>query len=485
MNHQPSGLASNATRYLCVAVQLDGKLAKRAIESVLQEPRRAVASSPGVDLVCVLRYALAARSRRAVVQVLLVLIAFGLLASVIRPVVNLVSSTPSLPSPELVIPLLAGAWAVVLAERLVTFYGVLKPKLSRTAFDPVHAPRAQPQDEVLLSQLAAQDQQGNVSVFSGYEPFFGYGNLLGTWSFTVAVDRPGEGFDAVLPFTVKELTAAVTRAVESLGLPGVDISERVFVNGADLAQGLGPALRWLLLPDLKSRPRASLAPDAVEQLREDGSGRVRPYLVTTVSGWEGDLVTTNTVRFSLSPAKDLLFVEGGAWLLPPVHRRYHLVDHLLDRPTSRQLGILVKSSFNAVPARLVTSLFGVLAMPSAALTGSRKDREQLRQIDRNAFDYGAQFSLRQAVNDPYFQRYFQKIDQQMYTKVVEHRTMDALVDFLKDHDIDVSELRKRQSVIYNGGIFTSGNASTNFVNSAVTAGPGASIRALIGRDASE
>ncbi|MFJ7911878.1 hypothetical protein [Kitasatospora sp. NPDC096204] len=490
--------ASDATRYLCAAVQMDSALARRAIDTVLGEPRRAVASSPDVDLACVLRYAVAARTRHTTTKVLLALIAACIVASFfLHPFERTDAPAPvpgypggyAVPGPDpsllpfdlpvVLVPLLVVAWAVVLIEQLTAYFGVIKPRLSRAAFDPARAPvAARPKEEAQLRELAGLDHQGNVTIFSGFEPFLGYGRLLNTWNFTIPVDRPGEHADRVLPFSIAELTAEITRAVESLGLPGVEVRERIFVSGADLSLGLDPAVRGFLLPWPTKRPSPELPAALVDRLREDGAARARPYLVTTVSGWGSEVVTTSTVRFGLSPAKDLLFVEGASSMLPPVKEVYHLVDHLLDRPTWRQLTALARMSLTSMPGRLVRGTGYVLALPFAAFLARLTDGDQLLQIRHSAFNYGSMTSIRQLAADSRFHRYYQQIDHQMYTKVVERRILDTLIDFLEDHQVDISELRERQSVIYNGGIFTSGNARISFVNSPVAAGAGSRVRAM-------
>ncbi|WP_073812040.1 hypothetical protein [Kitasatospora sp. CB01950] len=476
--------ATDATRYLCVAVQLNSNLSGRAVDSVLKEPHRAVAFSPGVDLACVLRYALAARARQATVQVLLALVSIGVLASLaLQPFPDSSETVLPVPLPPLVVPLLLVAWAIVLAERLITFYGVLRAKLSRDSFDPDAAPRANPDNETLLRHIAAPDRQGNVSVFAGFDPFLGYGRLANPWNFTIAVDRPDEQSDHAVPFTVRELTTEVTGALQALGLPGVAVSERVFVNGADLAQRLDPALHRLLLPRPDDRPQTELRQAVIDKLWESGSGPARPYLVATVSGWNGELVAGFVIRFSLSTARDLLFVEGGSTLLPPLQRRYHQVDHLLDRPTWWQLLALVNASALAVPGQLVVSPFRVCGLLFGGLADGRKEKEQLRQIALGAFNHGAELSLRELAAETAFHRYFQQVDSQMYTKIVERRVLDTLTDFLADRQVDVSELRERQSVIYNGGVFASGNANVSFVNSPVAAGAGSKLVRLAGRAA--
>ncbi|MET8700288.1 zinc finger Ran-binding domain-containing protein [Kitasatospora sp. NPDC004723] len=493
--------ASDATRYLCAAVQSEGNLANKVIESVLKEPHRAIASSPGVDLVCVLRYALAARFRQTTALVLLALTMIGMVGAFVfqplsdgslhfphgfHPLSQFASIVVFLldpflfPHPPLAFPLLAVAWVIVLVEQLITFYGVLRPKLGRATFDPAQAPHVRLQDEEVLRRLATEDRQGNVSVFSGYEPFVGYGRLLNNWNFTVPVDRPDKQYDDVRPFTLKALDAEVMTAVTTLGLPGVEIAERVFVSGADLAQGLDPALRPLLLPRPEDRPQIALDPAVLDRLRDDGVGRVRPYLVTSVSGWNSELVATTTVRFSLSPARDLLFVEGAMSLLLPLHRRHHQVDHLLDRPTGWQLFALLRSSARAAPFRLVAAPFRLAFMVWGQLTEKHKYRKQRRQIALGAFDYGAKLSLRETASDSRFHRYFQQIDSQMYLKIVERRVLDTLTDFLADHQVDISDLRERQNVIYNGGVFASGDATVNFVDSPVAAGAASRIMTRVG-----
>ena len=58
------------TRYLSAAVNFDSGLATAVIDHILEEPYRAIASTPGVDLVTVLKYALAANRRRVIRDVL-------------------------------------------------------------------------------------------------------------------------------------------------------------------------------------------------------------------------------------------------------------------------------------------------------------------------------------------------------------------------------------------------------------------------------
>jgi hypothetical protein len=58
--------------------------------------------------------------------------------------------------------------------------------------------------------------------------------------------------------------------------------------------------------------------------------------------------------------------------------------------------------------------------------------------------------------------------------------MDALVEFLQDHHVDVSELVERQTTILNSGIYISGQAQVS--TESMAAGRGA--RAVAGQAAS-
>ncbi|MFF2082099.1 zinc finger Ran-binding domain-containing protein [Kitasatospora sp. NPDC058162] len=461
------------TRYLCCAMQLDAALARKAVEHVLEEPRRAIASSPGVDLSCVLAYALAARSRQLARDCLLALIL----------VVTLIGTVIEGP-PFLLLGLLI-AWALVAAELFYVHYGVIVPKLSRDTFDPAAAPTpATPHQASLLRDIARRDN-GNVTVFQGFAPFAGYGQSMETWSFAVRTDTPREDADAVRPFTVHALYDHLATAVEALRLPGVRVQDRLFVNGQDLRVHLDATTGDALLPDPEEAPQPSAPHRLLHDLREDGSGRARPYLTLLVSGWDGELVSTQFLRLSLLPDQGVLFVENSTSLLAPVRADYRSVDTLLDRPTFRQAAATVASALPRAIGLLISSFPAVYGTARHALGQALgfKDRRQLREIRHLSFDYGAPISLREAASDQLYYRYYQKVDREMYTKVVSRRVLDGLVEFLEAHDIDTSELRERQTTIYNNGLYVGANANVSVSQSAVAAGRNAVGRMFSGAGA--
>ncbi|WP_345523592.1 hypothetical protein [Streptomyces echinatus] len=167
-------------------------LARKAVTRIVHEPRRAAASSPGVDLGCVLRHAVAAhdRQRRRDVALLLLLIL-------------IVVTLPLTFGASLILGLLAG-WALVAAELVTAHYHVAARQLKRENFDPRQAPRPPTAKDAARLQAIELRDRGNVVISSRYEPFVGHGVIYRTWSFALNTGRPESG-KHVIPFTVHEL----------------------------------------------------------------------------------------------------------------------------------------------------------------------------------------------------------------------------------------------------------------------------------------
>ncbi|MEU5880483.1 hypothetical protein [Spirillospora sp. NPDC047279] len=451
-------------------MQTDRRLAAATLEQVLDEPHKAVASSPGVDLATVLKYALAARDRQRIRDLVLALLPFW-------AVLGLLSDPAVMP---IMLALLAAGifiatWAVLITETLVTYYRVIFPLLRREAFDPADAPEPRsPHDRARLAEIAASDR-GNVVVSASYRPFPGYGGELETWSVTLNMAKAEEG-ESVIPFQVHELYDHVGDAIGGLGLPGVSVEDRLVVNGRDLLRGLDPQVRRAVLPDPLGTPVLDIDDALMRRLRDDLIGHARPYLTVFVAGWNGELVVTIFLRLALLPGRDLLFVEASYLLLPPSRDRYRKVDGLLGHPTGRQLSNIACESFVrsflAVPQGLAATL-SLLRGPWNGWTKARRDRRAIL-FDRT-FNYGTEFSVRERSNDNSYFRYFQKLDQELYVKTVERRIFDAITDFMERHNIDTSDFSQRQMTILNNGVFVTGQGRVDAQN--IAAGKGSAAGA--------
>lgn len=432
-SRQPQGspvFAKDATRYLCAAVHTDSQLNKLVIRALIDDEHRAVAFSPGVDLSTVLKHALAARRRLRIRDALLALQAI-------------------LAIPLLGAPLLT-AWLTVYVERWHTYHKVLMPHLRREVFDRNTAP--QPMSaahRARADQIATMSREENVIVSNGYNPFTGFGVADTDWSFALTVDAAAPG-EIVKPFTIHELYDRVEHNVSALGLPGVSVTSRVLVNGDDLRAFLDPADARVLLPDPFRPPVWHVDDSYVRKLREEPGNRARSYLVIRVTGWSGEIVATLFLRFVMLPKRDLLFVELSRSLLAPYRDEFHDVDrvasanHLLRRSLAMTLPTLLQSLVNTAQT---------LMRP---LTLSRQRQENEKAIRDGSFAYGPTIIPRELAASRMYHRYFQRVDRQMYVKLVEQELFDVLADFLEEHGISSDDLRARVSIIQNNGIMVTG-----------------------------
>ncbi|MFL6139242.1 MAG: zinc ribbon domain-containing protein [Frankiaceae bacterium] len=451
---------SDSTRYLCSAMYLDSRHSATVVRDVIDADHRAVASSPGVDMACVARHALAARRRQLGRDI-------ALTALVLLFLISLYHQSGTL----FLLSLLA-AWAVAAGDLLISRYGIIAQRLSRTAFSTDGAPEPiDPRRRRRVREIAERDG-GNVIVHSGYSPFVGCGFPLGGWSFALDVTKPAEGCDAPLPFTVIELCEHVTRSLQGLRWPALRIEPKVIVSGQDIRHDAR------FLPDPLAPPISWADPALHDGLLVGQEDRVRPYLHVQVTGWRDELVLSHFLRFLLLPSS--LFVEGSYSLLTPVQQRYQEADRLLPQPTTGQFFRLIWQAAKALLGLLVRAPFHVLAAAVAPVRRAWRTTAERREIAADlSFDYGASLSVRELVSDRSFRRYFQRLDKELYVKVVEERVLDAIIDFLEARDIDAGELQQRSNTILNNGVMVSGSGQLHTGNLAV--GEGATAGTTITR----
>ncbi|MFE3853978.1 hypothetical protein ACFXPN_22890 [Streptomyces griseorubiginosus] len=254
--HMPVGSApGDVTRYLCAAAYVDEGFADRVVEDLLADEAGAVAASPDVDLVAVVRHCLTAqelRQRRdlrlttafVVVAVFaplwLLFVAFFLSTTQqagVRPSLAtrghhqprgrvLVGTAVTagvavilaftfgvvvslLPAPGFVTWLLGsylgGVPAALLSVAAVAFAyvtvvrhdldvdRVLRTTMTREAFARQPRPTV-PRRKWMAERLTAirEAQDGNVTVYSGYTPFIGYAKAASRWSLAVPLLPAGD-----------------------------------------------------------------------------------------------------------------------------------------------------------------------------------------------------------------------------------------------------------------------------------------------------
>ncbi len=457
---RPATVPSDATRYLCAAVQLDSVLAERVIREIVDEEYKAPPRSPEVDLVQVLCHALSARGRQLMRDVALLVVLIVFLVFVAAGVGLLLS----------VAIVLLLAWLVIVVEQLVTTYGVVARDLRPGRNAPVAPPPSGSWAAHRLDQIG-QYRYGNVTVGGSYNPFVGSGIPIDAWSFALDMDRAAEG-ETAESFPVHEIHDYVLTRLNHLGLPGVSIDEQVFVDGRDL-HGDGRFLPHPLAPpvshvdELLVRARTAAPED-----------NARTYICLRVAGWHGQLVLSTFLRFVVTGQN--LFIELSHSLLTPILDHYQEVDHLLPQPTLRQFLRIAQRSVRQVPMGLVAAPFALIRAIFRPISRGRRRARQRREITTALrFNYGSISSPRELASERSYQRYFQQLDEAMYSKIVEKRLLEAIVTFLDDKGIDTHDLIERQTTILNEGVWVSGKGTLNAQS--VAAGPGARAKARVNK----
>ncbi len=437
--------STETTRYLVASAFLPGAwFRNRVLDHVRARP---IAHAPevGFDLPLVADACAHAERRQARYDGVLVGLAvlFSLTAAV---------AYAAIPRPEpFVFLLLQFCWGafIVRIHQRGSELTLLRTLCRRDAFDPEAIAR-------LVGRRARDGQRGrsgaqNLVVYNAFTPFVGSGIGLGDWSFDVDLSRGketlGKKADPV-PFAIEQLYDQVDQGLADLEIPGTEVRDVVYVRGRDIRNDP------YVLPDPYSRPVTHADPRIVRHFMGKSGSRVRHYKWIQIHDWGSELVVSYFLRLSRR-GSHALFVEVSKYVLPPLHPSLRAVDSLLDDEW-RQVALLALTELLLLP-------FAVTGAAARTLRRAWRGLDRLlglearrcrRQIDRNVlYDYGARTSLREQLTSGLFSHFFQKMDQEMYVKVVETRLLDTLVDFLDEHGIDTAELRSRQTTILNQGTF--------------------------------
>jgi hypothetical protein len=261
------------------------------------------------------------------------------------------------------------------------------------------------------------------------------------------------GDETAVPLLVEigDLYQRVGDEIGVLNLERVTVEDKVYVNGQDIRGDQ----RFLTNP--LARPRVKVDPGVITTAMQQGSHQVRHYRCIRVVDWSGELVLSIFLRFS--KLSHNLFVEASYFLLTPVKEKYHSVDTMAAKPSFRKFAEFFVYSALVSIFLLIWAAFKVLTKLQHSLTHWSQKREERKTILENpSFDYGATFSIRQWASSESYRRYFQMLDKEMYLKVLEKNILDSILSFLEERNVDVSDLKQRQTTILNNGVMISGGS---------------------------
>lgn len=316
----------------------------------------------------------------------------------------------------------------------------------------------------------AKAQRGNLTIYSGYDPFVGYSGTRGSWTTAVALlpapAGPGQPALGLQEFDVWQLVSAVrlrlqeTSARHAADKPGKDetdlsvlkLQDRVFANGAALAGN-----DELLPPDQLS-PATSLPEDRVREIALNPTGVVRHYLAANLPLWGGDVVPSLFLHMSTDGRT--MHIQAERRILSPVHAWYHEIDLLPATATATRLRILRLAGVGGTARTLFGAPRAAYRQATAARRRQRRRLHELLTIEQSpGFDYGAAPSVREAADSGHYQNYFQQIDANRAFDTLDRHAFAAIVEFLDEHGVDTRDLRQQQQTILNHGVIQQGGIS--------------------------
>jgi hypothetical protein len=206
------------------------------------------------------------------------------------------------------------------------------------------------------------------------------------------------------------------------------VEDRLYVDGEQASSD--PRFRTTSTPP---QLIGSVSADELDDLVRAPERINRVYRCLRIHGWGGEYVLSIYLNFTRTGRG--LFAEARYFLLLPTR----------DEDRSHPRGAGRHSLRRSVPA-----LLG--AVPSTF--------RDLRDLSRTAEDertpWGATTSLRELAQSRQHRRYFQQLDREMTSKIVERQLLDTITEFLRDRNIDTFEVEERQTAILNNGLIVSG-----------------------------
>lgn len=452
---------SETTRLLCAAAYLDRKFRKLVVENCLDNRHHALGACFGVDTPTVVRHC--RRAKQIFGKRTLFLFLPSLIAWMALPALGTPSDQAAAMGLLIIVYLISFGICVYFESRA---RAIVTRNFMRGKFDPE---AALPANDISVDSIRAAEA-GNTVIYSGFSPFVGSGENIGAWSFaldlrkraTPAAVNSGNGRDSSPELTSIELEnisletlyARIERDISVIGLDRVTVHDKLYVNGRDIRDDT----RFLSHP--LDRPRYRVDDQVVtDAMFKQQEKQLRHYRCIRVVDWSGELVLSIFLRFSKLGHN--LFAEASYFLLTPIAERFRAVDSMSPHFRFRRfVGLVlvtaIKTPFLTLlaPYALVWRIYEGFHRWSAR----RQEDELIRE--NPTFDYGAAFSIRQWASSNAYRRYFQRLDKEMYLKVLEKNILDSILTFLEEHDVDVSELKQRQTMILNQGVILSGGSMT-------------------------
>ena len=453
---------SQATRLLSAACYLGTVLRTSLLETFVRNRYQAVAPDFGIHLATVIRHCCYARRRAFVRNVAFFVVELWLIYQFI--------------SSQLTVPQLAFALMALVAINFIyrwTTFSLICKHFSGGKIDSDFAPPL----PKALEHLA--HPQGNLVVYSGYSPFVGAGTPYSSWSFVTDIKRGRRVADGPpstpIDFQASELWQVVSASLTKLGLHGLSIEDRIYINGQDVRDDAR------FFDDVTRRPRRSVNPSTMDELMfANVPQAARHYRCIRVVDWKGELAVSLFLRISKTSTS--LFVEASSSILTPIDDMYRLLEATYTHKTFLQVLIHAITSTLTVIPYVLWAPFNVAARIIRPVIDLFRHLIQDWLIgERQAYDFGATRSARELASQfSKYRRFSIQRDSDMLVKTLERCVLDAVVDFLERQRIDTTGIRERETAILNSGVIISGG-TIKAESLAIGRGAMSRVRRMVGK----
>lgn len=295
-------------------------------------------------------------------------------------------------------------------------------------------------------------KRDNLIVYGGYLPFVGSGVLVGAWSFALNVNRSADEITGKKPpeeFSVQDVYSAIEKDLAQLRIPGLSVYDRLYADGREISDNS------VLLPEKFAKPVDTVQEEVLNTFIDQPSQFVRHYKIFRIVHWGGD--TAFTICFRCWKSEKMLFVEANSFVLPPLQRQFYTIDVLKGLSGLTRFRRLFAKMLFLAPFQTVLAPFLLAQLASRPIRHwfeRRRIRKSIRRGER--FNYGATQSIRDSVIDDDYHVFFQRLDQIMYTKILEKELLDTLINFLESKGVDISDVKERSMTVLNNGVIVSG-----------------------------
>ncbi|WP_338932482.1 hypothetical protein WEB32_28005 [Streptomyces netropsis] len=455
------------TRRMCATTHIDEDFTDEVLFEFTADRLKAVGLPLGINLVALVRHALAARGRAAARDRTLSLLLAGAGVSVVGTSVSLGNG-----STAAAVGFLLALFAVVVAAWVVACRAVFQAR--RAALDVYRgtaepeklAPPAPPETEAYLKALRRANVVPYDAEAESANPFVGSGRKIKevVWA-PIDVGRPADsptgGKLTIKPFDAVSLHTYVAKEMANIvGLERLRAQNRLYIRGLNV-----PHLGADLLPDPLKRPLPRIPPALVQSAVVRSGAGMRAYLSLEMVGEGGNVVVSMHLRARLLDPR--LSWEVAAYVLPPTKHRFHAVAYLPLGGFEQWWAVVRQPSSN--PLRAMWGAPG--RARHRRMTRHQHERaleKARRQITKYhaAYDYGAFDSLRERTSDWDAMGHSERTDAQDIFQRLQQGVLIATERFLRDHNVDTGDFDRAQQVITTQTYNISGDITgpSNFGN---------------------